>query len=168
MNLLALDPGIRGCGVAFFQDGELQTGMYVPNPAARGNGPEEVRQMVAAVKYYLLPRCTLGLDELVIEWPQVYSTSRGKDPNDLLPLVGIGCGLACVFPRAYAVRYLPREWKSTMAKGAAFEKRVLDRLGTDERQFISGPRSLLHNVYDAIGLGLFHLGRFKPARVFAR
>lgn len=161
-NLVAIDPGIRGCGIAKFVHGSLQRAGYIPNPSKKGNGPAEVRSMVYALFG------AVAIDEIAIEWPQVYSTQRGSDPNDLLPLVGIGCGFAVQHPTAEVFRYLPREWKASMPKGTAFEERILKILDETERDTITGPPSLLHNVYDAVGIGLYHLGRFKPTRVIAR
>jgi hypothetical protein len=104
-------------------------------------------------------------DMAVVERPQVYTVGKG-DPNDLVPLAGIGAAFASRFDRFKW--YLPKEWKGQLPKGIAFEKRILDRLDTLEIAEIIPAGSLTHNIYDAIGIGLHHLGRFQRRRVFAR
>lgn len=170
MRTLAVDPGIRGCGVALFDDiNGLMNATYVKNPATKGNTLNEVVSLVREVGFFF-PQ--YGVSELVVEQPCIYAHERfkEKDPNDLLPLRAIGGALAMFYESpANIVQYFPPEWKQNMPKGAGFEKRVMDRLTGSERANIKDhPRSIMHNVFDAIGLGLFHLGRFKPVRVIAR
>jgi len=91
--------------------------------------------------------------EVVIECPRVYP--HGKvDPNDLIVLArrvgrieeraGRPCTL--VFPRA---------WKGTVKK-PIMTARILSRMTTAERGLLM---KIDHNVIDAIGLGLWKVGR---------
>lgn len=175
MTVLALDPGIRGCGVALFVDGRLFSADYVKNPARRGNRAAECVAMARAVWHWTDD----DVDALVVEWPQIYASRimRGengdKDPNDLLALCGIDAAVA-TFLRVEAealTTYLPREWKGTMKKGPCHE-RARDRLGETELQRALGGAAragadLAHNMWDAVALGLHHLGRLAPKRVIA-
>lgn len=110
-----------------------------------------------------------GWDHVVIEWPQVYTAGKSKgDPNDLLPLVGVGCALCALASYAKLWRFLPAEWKGQLPKGEAYETRLRARLSAQELAVIEDAGSLTHNTLDAVGLGLFFLGRFAPRKVFPR
>jgi len=160
-SLIAIDPGIRGCGVALFRDGTLKFALYLRN-YSNGNLPD--RCIAMAQDLY----CLSVVDEVAFEWPQIYRQGkRTGDPNDLLPLVGITMAFVAL-SRSTATSYLPREWKGSLDKATCAE-RVLARLSATERDNIShAAPSLMHNVYDAVGIGLHHLGRFERKRVIAR
>lgn len=175
-TLLSVDPGIRGCGAALFRAGELVACAYVKNPMKSGSGPAECASMVCAV-------CICGMLDLVIinvlvvEWPQVYQRGGGRtrgDANDLLGLAGVGGGLAARFWEADTkVRSVsPSEWKGQVPKDA-IALRVESRLSEAERvAYDAGVTavapSLRHNVSDAVGIGLWGLGRFERRRVISR
>jgi hypothetical protein len=180
---LALDPGIRGAGCALFDEAgaELRAAAYVRNPKRSGNGPAECVALAQAVDEWLgkaVVNLRIGnLDEVVVEWPQIYTAGKQiGDPNDLLALVGVDaavCALASCGRPVRLTHYLPRAWKGQLPKGEVFETRVLDRLvGTEvfrlDTALAQTPASLRHNVYDAVGLGLAHTGRFDRKRVFPR
>ncbi len=178
MRTLAVDPGIRGAGVALFVESELRAAAYVPSPLRTGNGPLECVAVAEAVDAWLAKSgCELGaLDELAVEWPQIYTAGKlVGDPNDLLPLAGVD---VAIFARAHSRRtsaavlrvahYLPHAWKGQIPKGEVFNERVLTRLTPAENLRIERAGRLSHNVLDAVGIGLFHLGRFERRRVFPR
>ena len=157
--LLAVDPGIRGSGIAVFNHGTLVHASYVRSTRAHGDGPAEVLAMAQAI----MTRCTnhfLAVTEIVVEWPQVYRAGKLKgDPNDLLPLAAVAGALAAIKSGAISSRYRPNEWKGQLPKDVA-NARVLARLTAFEHPTIeSTPKPHLHNVIDAIGIGLHHLGR---------
>lgn len=186
----ALDPGVRGCGVALYDWGELVACGYVPNPA-EWEGDAQLGALVemgVAVDVWVeehWPEATrTELSDpwsVVFEWPQVYTAGKLRgDPNDLLPLAGIGMwlwGRRGLDPGH--ARYRPAEWKGQLPtggkRGAAdvVEARVRGRLGAEELRVLEAgllnvARSLRHNVVDAVGIGLHHLGRFERRRVIAR
>jgi hypothetical protein len=114
---------------------------------------------------------------LVFEWPQIYRAGKSiGDPNNLTPLVGVGmalAGLLCA-PGVEVVTVKPGEWtraageKST--KAADFEtatrtKRIRARLNAAELACLEGVTS--HDAFDAIGIGLYYLGRLEPIRVLS-
>lgn len=168
MRVLCIDPGIRGSGAALFSSTgkQLVRAAYVKSPARAGNGPAECLSMAHAIKAWCV---FYGVDcspeRLVVEWPRVYTTSKMQgDPNDLLGLVGVDCalaGLLCV----PVERYFPDEWKGQAPK-EVMNERVKLRLSADELARIDAPASLLHNVLDAVGIGLHYLGRLQRTRVF--
>ena len=107
-TLLAIDPGIRGCGAALFKNEKLISAAYVVNSVAAGSGPHEcaqaARSVVEWVEWSLLAidhpvapgrKRHQSLGCLVLEWPQTYSgrSSRG-DTNKLFPLSGVDGALA--------------------------------------------------------------------------
>jgi hypothetical protein len=184
-TLLALDPGIRHAGVALFVDRRLVASEVVRNPLKVGNEVLACVSMAREIGHWLLsrelligdllairpgdPRTTEELvDELIAEWPQVYAVGKGRgDPNDLPPLAGVGCALAALLPNATLNSTLPAAWKGQVP-GDAFLSRILDRLDTTERACVDVSKSTAHNAIDAIGLGLFHLGRMDRRRVIPR
>jgi len=176
--LLAVDPGIRGCGVALFRDGELRAAAYVRNAVRKGNDFDAVLSLARSVRAWVFPADPYfgsDGDRAVLEYPQVYTASKSKgDNNDLLPLAAVDGAIVALLPGlpgVSATRVLPRDWKHTMAHEAV-EARVLGRLSPSERavldEALKDARSLGHNVIDAVGIGLHALGRFAPRKVIAR
>lgn len=159
MSLLAVDPGIRGCGAAVFRGGKLVAAAYVKNPLRSGNRAREAAAMAEAVRDWSL---ALDVDELAVEWMQVYwGDEHGKDPNDLLALCGIGAALSALVSED-ATSYLVSEWKRTMKKEPC-HARIRLRLEPEELKIakaaVAAAGSLGHNVWDAVGIGLHHVRR---------
>ena len=168
MILVAVDPGIRGCGVATFNEGKLVRAAYVKSHAKTGNGPGACRGMANAVRDWLGP----AAGTLVFEWPRVYASriragQTKTDPNDLLALCGVDGALAALYPYATAECYAPSDWKGQIPKPKTgdpyiVETRIRSRLDLTETAAAEAgavPASLAHNVWDAIGIGLHHLKR---------
>lgn len=141
-NLLAIDPGTRGnLGWAMFIDGHLC-------------------------------RCGIGLDNwlvmrfdvVVFEHPEFYRRVP-VDPNKLCKLVkqiGWIQGYLSTHSTPRFVEHLPKHWKGQTPKDvcARRAKRVLK----DREQAVIQPNAPL-DVWDAVALGLFELGRFTPAKI---
>jgi hypothetical protein len=108
-------------------------------------------------------------DRLVVEWPQIYTYGKGRgDPNDLLALVGVGSALAALIPEAAVESVRPRAWKGTVP-GDAMVERIQALVTAGERLAVDLPcASLSHNVWDAVGIGLWRVGRLTRHRVVAR
>lgn len=170
-RLLAIDPGIRGCGVAVFEDGVLSDAAYLKNPNTSGGHTLEASTMAKEVVLW----AKLGgtVEDLAVEWPQIYATAirMGKskaDPNDLLPLTCVLGGVATCLQPAKAVSYKPREWKGNLPDEPT-RTRTKSRLSGSELGVAEASArrigALCHNMWDAVGIGLHHLGRFKPRRV---
>lgn len=167
--LLAVDPGIRGCGLALFDDARLRLAAYLKNGARSKNIVRDAESMGRDVWRWAPSAVT----ELVVEWPQIYATrirsgeSKG-DPNDLLGLAAVDAAIAAHMWETPVGRYLPREWKGQLTKEACHH-RILSRLDDGERQVLAQAceeaGSLAHNVMDAVGIGLHHIGRLKQVRV---
>ena len=166
---VAVDPGLRGCGVAMFDDGVLMSAWYEKNPELTGDGMEAILAMAMAVRH-------AAADEVVVEFPHVYAGSKSKgDPHDLLVLAAIdgAIGAFATIPLGgrdgAKVRHVfPSEWKGQLDKDACWH-RVEGRLQEFEKRIIHWPcASLRHNVQDALGIGLFAVGRFERKMVIHR
>jgi hypothetical protein len=166
-TLLALDPGIRGCGVALFRDYTLTAAAYLKNPVTKGDEPEAVLAMANEVVQWDLKH---GALDLIFEHPRIYTVSKSKgDNNDLLPLVGVDYAVAVHFGRGFVRRVYPQEWKGTMPKDVC-HARVISRLTESERKVLDSALTVAgskgHNVVDACGIGLFGVGRFERLRAW--
>jgi len=168
--MIAIDPGINGCGVARFAGGYLIRAWYEENPTKK-DAPI-IDRCIGVARSVQNRVVALGLGafrEVVCEWPQVYRAGLSKgDPGDLLPLVAIGVSLCTLFPLCKSYAYLPHAWKGSIPKGEVYENRLFSRLSEEEKSKIISARSKTHNILDAIGIGLHHLGRFEPKRVISR
>lgn len=150
MNLIAIDPG-KTTGWAAFLDGKLY--------AARATEKAELFKLPSSG--WSWPSKS---HPVIIEMPRWYPHDQ-KDTNDLLDLSVLvgeykrfyesqGCTVELVFPRT---------WKGTVPK-PIHNKRVLAALTPDERRLVPlRPRAKTpdHNAVDAIGLGLWKLGRMR-------
>lgn len=86
----------------------------------------------------------------------------GGDPADLLELTGVVGAVVSEVPFIVGRGVLPRTWKKQQPK-EVHHPRILSSLDASERKnIVSGPKYLLHNTYDAIGIGLFDLVRLIP------
>ncbi len=162
--LVAVDPGLRGCGVAVFRDGVLVDASYVRSACLKERGPVAWRLMVAALAAHVesvAPDAT----ELVVELPQVYPQGRYRknvpfaNPADLIELAAVVGGVATSSNATLAFALLPREWTGGVPKGernTATEGQLAPEELAAYRPCV---KSLRHNVTDAVGLGLHYLGR---------
>jgi hypothetical protein len=177
--MLALDPGLNHPAAALFRGGILVSAERVKVGTGLTDLPTAERcvRVAAAVV-----RWGMGLNMnprwLVVEWPQIYRASKSKgDPNDLTPLAGIGSALAGMLSVALSPRdiYLgvlsptPAEWAGQVPKSEKGDPwksprgaRVRSRLSEAEVTAVLPS----HDAVDAVGLGLWALGRFEPKRVY--
>jgi hypothetical protein len=131
------------------------------------------------------------ITELCIELPQVYDkmhqrkAKRGTDLNDLIHLAAVVSAICSDYPPQRLLVMLPHEWKGTMPKeimharatGKPVEVRRIAALGgaTATYQTEGAPvltpaelavipklaKSKLHNVLDAVCMGLVMCGRLR-------
>lgn len=153
--VMAIDPGLRHVGAAVFEAGVLTRVALVRNPEQVKRGPEAWHSMASTVQAFA-PVCSV----LVTEFPQVYDPRHQKgDQGDLIEVAGVaGAIVGAMFERAgTVVGYLPRTWKGQVPKDI-HNKRILGKLSPAELEHLKGiPLSLVHNVVDAVGIGLFFL-----------
>ncbi len=139
--LTAIDPGVKRCGVAMFEDGRLIVARHLDTESAVND---------------------LWGDRLIIEMPRVYGgrSSRG-DTNDLLDLAMVvgrfqreaqSCGMDTRL-------VTPAQWKGQTPKDV-MQRRTEAQLTEQELAVVREaklPKSRAHNMWDAIALGLFAL-----------
>ena len=158
MKLLAVDPGVRCCGWALFQDTILEDCGLVRIMAKDYSDISAFRTMANN-----FPRA----DWLAIEVPRIYERRKSKgDPEDILRLA-ILCGvLIGRWPSSKIQAIRPRDWKGTIAKARitdyVIHLRNLEALrGRGFSRYVAAmdaiPKSLAHNVADAVGIGLWAL-----------
>jgi hypothetical protein len=161
--IVAVDPGIHDCGVSVWRpDGQLFTAGLVNNPIQQP-GCDNAAPMSEAVRVWLLPSVPVGA-ALAIEVPQVYTRTHSKgDPNDLIDLacvVGAVMGLRPgTHPHAWTsiTAYRPAQWKGNVPKDVTTERALRDLSAVERLRVQECAPSLLHNVWDAVALGLAHL-----------
>lgn len=162
-DVIAIDPGLRQCGVATFADGELSWAGLIKSGVKTARGPEAWVKMYHAIRvvtdgYRLSKR-------VVVEFPKAYAGGKQQaDPADLLELAAITGVIAAYFEPCGVTRVFPWEWKGQMDKTLC-KTRVVERLSPAELLRVTKDD---HNVWDAVGIGLHAVGRFERKRVFAR
>lgn len=143
----SVDPGKKQSAVACFKNGELiaayfahQTSIKLTDEKLRG--------------------------EVVMEVPVVYPGSD-TNPNDLVDITAAGMGVAAQLslPLTRIRQVKPAEWKGQVPKKIT-QQRIERLLTQAERirlgQCLSPVKSgLRHNLWDAVGIGLFALKRAK-------
>lgn len=138
-TLLAIDPGAKP-GWAHFLGGDL-VGCGTGRPV-------------------LPPFSTL--DQIVCELPEVYPRSKSR-PNDLIKLAftaGESCGRISAVYDWPAVRLVrPKQWKGSVSKIVVWQ-RILRKLNEKElAMYYKVKDGADRDCLEAIGLGLFLLGR---------
>jgi hypothetical protein len=172
-TLLAVDPSLRCTGVALFVDGRL-TAAGVVRPAIKTGSPvDRAAQIAREVRSYVAQQgVSAWMSEIVLEWPQVYRAAKSKgDPNDLLGIAAVCGAVATYWPNSQITAYKPAEWAGQLPKATSHKqalasprgRRVFGRLQGDE--VLVWDQLRYHDAVDAVGIGLYHLGRLKPRRV---
>lgn len=137
--LITIDSGSKACGVAYWEGLRLS----YANLQTTSHG--------------LLTRPDANI---IIEVPKIYPMGKGKgDPNKLVKLAYWAGRF--VGNLSHVRTIYPYEWKAQVDPDIMCE-RILERLDTEEISLIPDlPQSTLHNVLDAIGIGLVELGRMR-------
>lgn len=175
---LAIDPGIKNAGVALFLSephafDDAERGFLCDAALIRNPNPEHGIAgafALAEEMHRWLGLRARDIDTVILECPQSYKAGFQKgDQNDLITLAGYGFTLAnAVIAADKRITYKPRDWKGTIDPDKC-EARILSRLSLSETRNIRLSVALLmHNVHDAIGIGLKFFGRFEPHRVVPR
>ena len=157
--MICIDPGLRGCGVAFFLEDKLRWAFYVHNPVEHGRGYAAHRALASAVRGAVaaIPNA-YHLGAWLIEHPVVYPGMPKTDPNDLLDVVAVGAAVAALAPGA-VITVIPSEWKGQVKKSTMLG-RITGKLKPEELDAIQkANKSDMEDVVDAIGIGLWKLNR---------
>jgi hypothetical protein len=165
-SILAIDVGKHGLGLALIYGDALADARYSNALGDAGHvllGP--VEKFAANVNEW---SSALGgkIDTVLIEQPQAYSGAKqNANPKDIQDLnIVIGALMAtCQKQTGGFLLVPPGTWKGQVP-GDIMVERIKSKLSPDEvvifDQGTTGTRAgLLHNVVDAVGLGLWRVGR---------
>ena len=155
---VAIDPGVHHCGVAIFQDGELAHAQLTTGLGGQAHPLLEPIPHVVEMVADLVDGEEL-LYGLVIEVPKVYRSEHQKgDQRDLINLAVVVGALAQALSQYFEGILIiePSVWKGQQKKHHT-EKRVLEELTKEELERVQLPsaKSIQHNIFDAIGIGLW-------------
>ena len=167
-TLLAIDPSLTATGVAHFTTDV--TGMMVLDRASLASAPAadslalRCDMMVKSVRKESYHHSLAIAHYVVIEKPRIHVATRGgkADPADIIKLA-ILCGALAqhyIETGAEVIFVEPAEWKGQTPKDITTERSkaaLTDR--EQQRVVLPGAKSLAHNVWDAVGIGLWFARR---------
>ena len=167
-TLLVIDPSLTATGVAYFTTNG--NGVYMLDHAqlASGSGMDCVAKrcahMVAVVWAAHYNESLATPHTVLIEKPRIHVATRGgkADPADIIKLA-ILCGALAqhyIETGAEVIFVEPAEWKGQTPKDITTERSkaaLTDR--EQQRVVLPGAKSLAHNVWDAVGIGLWFARR---------
>jgi len=155
ISVIAIDPG-KDTGWAFFRRGVLTaSGLIVEKDFSTYYDELEA-----------LCRTHWDVDMVgVVEKPRIYDRRRWKgDPNDLIDVAVKAGASAHALSYSSAVELVtPQEWKGQQPKNVNHAQ-TLVRLISEELEVLNKAKEKIslkkiHNVLDAVGIGLWRLGR---------
>jgi hypothetical protein len=170
MKILAIDGGLRWCGVAVGTggtNGTLTACALVKNTETKARNGAAWGAMAHAVKAWA--DLQGPFNEVICETPMQYQHGHhgGKrvDPDDILQLQGVVGALSALVgsPSLPMQTIYPYAWKGQLPKDVCFH-RIKSRLAEKELALLQGApcaESLRHNIGDAVGIYLNAVGRFK-------
>lgn len=186
--LLALDPGMNSPGIAVFDNDRLVHASRVVIPKEYAEYPDGQRWLHVAYCIEHAVRA-YGIRIVVFERPQWYSKAKSKgDPNQLAGVAGVAaCAIGIIsrgnqtIPEVFSPT--PAEWigqlpktcptcrankkKCPACQGSAWNtprgRRIRSRLSPAELALVPDQ----NDAIDAVGLGLFVLGRLTPRSVLS-
>lgn len=172
-DLIALDPSERSAGIAHFRGGALLAVGRIRCVAEIGETHVSRCMRISQKCLTWIISRDIAPRMLVTEFPQIYGIQASRaDPNDLTPMAAmLGFVGGMLFSVATAhnigfscISYLPREWKQGTRNKEEIRADITTRLSVDEREIMPTTTT---DEWDAVGIGLYALGRFKPMRAFA-
>lgn len=157
--LIAIDPGLNSMGVAYWAERRVRPG--------GSDVPSKVFLLKAPRRLDLAPRALwlareledqlpLGYNkgDFVCEFPEWMNIQLGWAKGDLQKLVFLVGVLGGYFHMANSFTPVkPNEWKGQLPK-AVVTRRLIKRLGPGATQ------GWEKDMWDAVGIGLWKLGRF--------
>lgn len=190
--LLALDPGMNSPGAALFVPNTpgmmLRHAARISIPPAFASRPDGARWLAVAHEIARWANALGRIQAVVFERPQWYTAAKSKgDPNQLAGVAGVAAnvtGILSVCEPLEVYSPKPAEWigqlskvcpvcegkakrKCGECKGSAWEtprgRRIRSRLEPDELALVPDQ----NDAIDAVGLGLWALGRLEPRRTFS-
>lgn len=160
--MITIDLGLNGCGFAEWVGDQMVRARYIK----RIEGSASKAYQMAWTLYFRFCLPVSATETIIIERPRIY-TKMKVDPADILNLFEVGATLQGMHGRP--VEWIePHQWKGSVDADVMTE-RIRSRLTQEELGGIeSCPASLMHNIIDAVGIGLWVLGRLERKRVVHR
>jgi hypothetical protein len=168
--IVSIDPGVRFTGVAIWD--HHQSRYYLRRAHLVKNTAKDLAMSVVNVSCGTFIG-NYPFEAVIVELPQVYTRDKSKgDPNDLIAVAAVAgaimdryASLARVGHKLYV---LPGEWKGGVPKTTkSGQNPIKNRCQVDLRPQELGnialptAMSLQHNVWDAVGIGLWYLKKNK-------
>ncbi len=155
MILISVDPNVKRMALAVWEHGELRETYYLRSDL---KGRKST--------FGLLEELKLAPDEIAVETMVIYP-GREKLKRSLLKLQFFGGFAAGVLGvEGTRIHMYPasgvRSWKPPIPKEVMLP-RIIARLTSAELARVDLPKakSFRHDIWDAVGIGLHHLGRLK-------
>lgn len=154
--LISVDPGVKATGVAFFDDYSLVNVLLV-----RARSLElMIVEMQKFTNFYDTP------DTVIVERPTIYRRGGKGDPVGLVSISIVAGAAACSISQDVwsKIKFVePRVWKGSVPK-KIHNERIVEQLNDREQailktRLVKAPVKLIHNVIDAVGIGLYQLGK---------
>ncbi len=163
--MITIDPNLRGCGVALWQNGLLVRAMYVKGPA-KGRGYAVAEELAYHVE---LAVKDFDISLIVCEYPRFYGSTHDKgDPNDLIDVAVVGAAVSTKLDSlcSHIEHVFPSDWKGNVKKQIMLE-RIWSKLSDAEKAVVQKTnKSDTEDILDAVGIGLWKLNRL-TTRKFA-
>lgn len=192
--LVALDPGMNSPGVAVFHPGKAPyPDLYaagrvsIPRHLAENDAGQRWYYVAKHIVEWLAARVPMLTPPGIIafEKPQWYQRAKSKgDPNDLVGVAGVAANVCGLLQPSKIISPEPATWIGQLSKvcptcqgkakkkcvdcrGSAWEtprgRYIRKRLSADELALVPDQ----NDAIDAVGIGLWALGRLKPHTVFS-
>lgn len=159
-SLVAVDPGLRGCGVAVFRNAVLERALYVPSSVRADRGAVAWVAMSRAVACALAGvTWQVGAVERPKQYDGPVSKARRDDISELSAVAG-AVALVLGSMGAEVHSPYPVQWKGQLPKDVGI-RRIQAKLTPSEVERIERAGALTHNVLDAVGIGLWMVHRFR-------
>lgn len=167
MYSIGIDCGIRYIGISVFKDASLEHCGLLESRNSSEFEAEVLHGLIEALKAWegLQYLSTKELLRVTIEYPEQYAHSP-VPRSSVQGLAYTAGGLSLFFKERFnsEIKLIyPKEWKGQVPKDI-FLGRIKSRMSEKELMVLDScslPKSKEHNVVDAIGIGLYSLGRLK-------
>jgi len=151
-RLVTIDPGVRALGVCFFEHRVFRLGLLSRSKA---------RKLTDQIAEHRSNLPDIGATHAAVE-SMVYRPTDST-PQDLINVQAVGCTLAGMLAPAVTL-YPSSEWKGTTPKRIHHERIQSALMFPAETEALADslkgiPKAHQKEILDALGIGLYHLGR---------
>ena len=157
--ILTVDPGSKKAGVALFEP----TGLLTTAWLVEGDNWRETADNVMRT----LPVSAARISAVCIEKMQIYDSTPLAHANDCITLAlmaGRVTGLFSGWLGDYTFEYFPRQWKGQAPKDISIERIKAELLDEETRRLrLPKDKKKQLDVYDAVGIGCYHLRKERRA-----